>query len=172
MRPQQVRRIAFAAALGVGLVLLLLGFARPGGPAPWQPAEQRELPLAGFESPTARIALREDGLHLESSAPGVTELRHTLDPFDATPYRYLAFSYRGLPNTNKLLLTWRGEEGPRFTPLPDPIGAGGRIDLARVANWKGRIQSLGLAIVPIDYAALPDFRHNPKASLVTLGRFS
>jgi hypothetical protein len=113
----------------------------------------RELPASAFTSPTARIALREDGLHLEAPAPDVAELRQAVDAFDAAQYRYLAFSYRGLPRANRLLLTWDTGEGRGFTPLPDPVGASGRLDLARVPEWKGRIAALGLAIVPTDYAA-------------------
>jgi hypothetical protein len=153
MRTQPLRWTAFACGLAAGVAVLLLALARPGDDAPWHPAEVRELPLSDFASPTARIALREAGLHFEAPAPGMAELVHAVDGFDAERYRFVAYSFQDLPVANRLLLTWQGEHGRGFTALPDPVGAGGHFDLGRVPGWKGRIEVVGLALVPTDYAA-------------------
>lgn len=148
----QARRLAFAASLAIALLAWTLAFAWPGAGAPWNAETRQVLPLPSFASQTAQLGIGERGLRAHATEPGrLVDLHLDLAGTSAESFRHFSYSIDGVPATRKLVLVWQGSEGRGFAILPDGFGHGGTIDLGRVASWKGSIDRIGLALVPVDY---------------------
>jgi hypothetical protein len=159
MKRRTPRAIGIWSAVLIAWALWWLAFAWPGPDTPWSARSERPLPLASMAGASARVSPDDAGIRIEGVAPGRSvDVATPVEAFDAGAFRSLRYVAHGLTASRKLLLTWDGDAGRGFVTLAPALGARGMLDLGRVPSWKGRIERIGFAIVPIDYvpsAALP-----------------
>ena len=138
----------FGGLAGVlGSLVMLLVFASPVPTLPWSAQQRVALPPTAWQAADAQLTPAGEGVRVEG--PGATMLEQGGLALPASTLRYLHYRVDDLAADARLVVMWRNEDGLQRRLLPRALG-GGAIDLGQSIGWQGTVDSLALAILPVD----------------------
>jgi hypothetical protein len=159
------RYAAFAVALGMVWLSLLLWAAGIDPREPFVPARTHSLPGSRYRAVFGKAAPDGQRLQVTSAADDYSALQATAVPdLAAADFPILHYAFAGFPRTLELSLVFRTSDAPddvQAISLPAPTDGAATIDLSRMPAWRGTIVEVGFSQFPVAQLVPPEEGFRP-----------
>jgi hypothetical protein len=146
------RKFALVFAILAAGVLLFAGFAWPGSGTPWSPQSKITFSSAAALSRTSSLTpVGQASKVVGADASGVGMVLNEVPVFDAAQFEQVVFRIDSLAVFAKPMFVWRREGQLHMMPLYRTWFGAATVPLADSPEWHGRIDAIGIAVMPTDY---------------------
>jgi hypothetical protein len=150
-----VRSLRWPAAVVCWLLLVSLSLLALAGVRPGMPL----FPAAtlAFEPPQLAAADAQQGdgvLRIRGAdANGLTLVMQPVDRIQAARFRYMVLQLAEVPRALRATAIWRVDGVFHTSPLPGSFRSAVTWDMQASSSWQGRLDSVGVGLLPTDYLA-------------------